>query len=520
MLNRTRTKELFQRAKKTFPYGVNSNFRYWGEDHTSVIVRGEKCYVFDADENRYIDYRLGFGPVILGHGYPAVVERITRAIKDGGVYAATHPLEIIVAERIARMTGMDKVRLVNSGTEATMHALRIARAHTNREKFIKFEGAYHGMHDNVLFSTSMSLGRTFGSRRSPVQVASGSGIPRALNEYVITLAFNDPEMLHKTLKAKWGDIAAILIEPIMGNAAGLMPQLEFLQTIRRVCDEYGIVMIMDEVKTGFRIANGGAQEYFGVKADLATYAKALANGYPLAAIAGMDEVMSVIEPGKVSLGGTYCGNIPGAAAADATLEILEKDEPDDQSLIHPGEEWVEIPIEDPLEILEDPSIALELSEDPVRLYLKEIGQIHLLDADSEFRLATQIEAKRQLAAFRQRPVRKGQGVFTAAYHSLLSEMTTSWNRLGEDAPAAARPGPGERPRHQRRRTAQHFHRCPERHRDPAKGERHGDFRVRHPRPARHPGVPGPAARVSGVQAGGGLDQAVRVQVRRRRHAAR
>ncbi len=323
-LTRTNTQKLFERAKKVMPYGVNSNFRYWGDDKTNVFVRGEKCYVFDADENRYIDYRLGFGPVILGHGYPAVVERMTHAIKDGGVYAATHPLEIIVAERIARMTGMDKVRLVNSGTEATMHALRIARAHTNREKFIKFEGAYHGMHDNVLFSTSMSLSRTFGSRRSPVQVASGSGIPRALNEYVITLPFNDPEMLHKTLQAKWGDIAAILIEPIMGNAASLMPEPGFLQTIRRVCDEYGIVMIMDEVKTGFRIANGGAQEYFGVKADLATYAKAMANGYPLAAIAGMDEVMSVIEPGKVSMGGTYCGNIPGAAAADATLEILEK----------------------------------------------------------------------------------------------------------------------------------------------------------------------------------------------------
>jgi glutamate-1-semialdehyde 2,1-aminomutase len=262
--------------------------------------------------------------VILGHGYPAVVERMTHAIKDGGVYAATHPLEITVAERITRMTGMDKVRLVNSGTEATMHALRIARAHTNREKFIKFEGAYHGMHDNVLFSTSMSLSRTFGSRRSPVQVASGSGIPRALNEYVITLPFNDPEMLHTTLKAKWGDIAAILIEPIMGNAASLMPEPGFLQTIRRLCDEYGIVMIMDEVKTGFRIANGGAQQLFDIKADLATYAKALANGYPLAAIAGTNEVMSVIEPGKVSMGGTYCGNIPGAAAADATLELLEK----------------------------------------------------------------------------------------------------------------------------------------------------------------------------------------------------
>ncbi len=157
-----------------------------------------------------------------------------------------------------------------------------------------------------------------------MQVASGSGIPRALNEYVITLPFNDPEMLHKTLQAKWGDIAAILIEPIMGNAASLMPEPGFLQTIRRLCDEYGIVMIMDEVKTGFRIANGGAQQLFDIKADLATYAKAMANGYPLAAIAGTNEVMSVIEPGKVSMGGTYCGNIPGAAAADATLELLEK----------------------------------------------------------------------------------------------------------------------------------------------------------------------------------------------------
>src|SRR5512141_1580611 len=155
-LTRTRTQELFQRAKKSFPYGVNSNFRYWGEEETNVFVRGEKCYVFDADENRYIDYRLGFGPVILGHGYPAVVERITRAIKDGGVYAATHPLEIIVAERIARMTGMDKVRLVNSGTEATMHALRIARDQNKRENSIKCAAAYNKINDPEQSSPSMS----------------------------------------------------------------------------------------------------------------------------------------------------------------------------------------------------------------------------------------------------------------------------------------------------------------------------------------------------------------------------
>jgi glutamate-1-semialdehyde 2,1-aminomutase len=322
-LTRTRTQQLFKRAKKVIPFGVNSNFRYWGEERTNVFVRGEKCYVFDADENRYIDYRLGFGPVILGHGYPAVVERITNAIKDGGIYAATHPLEISVAERICRLTGMNKVRFANSGTEATMHALRIARAHTNRERFIKFEGAYHGMHDYTLFSTSMSYARAMGSRRSPNPLPSGSGIPHGMNQYVITVPFNDVGLLHRTVRAKWGDIAAIIVEPILGNGAGVMPEPGFLETIRSLCNEYGIVLILDEVKTGFRIANGGAQEYFHVRADLATYAKALANGYPLAAIAGTDEVMSVIEPGRVSIGGTYCGNVAGTAAADATLEIME-----------------------------------------------------------------------------------------------------------------------------------------------------------------------------------------------------
>jgi glutamate-1-semialdehyde 2,1-aminomutase len=322
-LNRTRTRELFQRAKKTFPYGVNSNFRYWGEEDTNVFIRGEKCYVFDADENRFIDYRLGFGPIILGHGYPAVVERVTSAIKDGTLYAGTHPLEISAGERIKRMTGLDKVRYANSGTEATMHALRIARTYTNREKFIKFEGTYHGMHDYALFSTTIGQARSMGSRRSPIRIASSSGIPYGVGEYVFTLPYNDLEMLRRTVKGRWGEIAAILVEPLMGNNASVMPEPGFLELMRELCTEYGIVLIVDEVKTGFRIANGGAQEYFHVKADLATYAKSIANGFPLAAIAGADEIMNVIQPGRVAMGGTFCGNIPGTAAADATLELLE-----------------------------------------------------------------------------------------------------------------------------------------------------------------------------------------------------
>lgn len=321
-LNRTRTRELHQRASKLFPYGVNSNFRFGGDD-THVFVRGEKGYIFDADENRFIDFRLGFGPVILGHGYPAVVDRVSKAIRDGNVFAGTHPLEIVVGERIIRMTGVDKIRYANSGTEATMHALRVARGYTGREVALKFEGQYHGMHDYLLWNTASTPLKTMGSRRNTVNVPMGSGIPRRISELVINLPFNDFEIFEQTLKAKWGNIAAVIVEPILGNNAALMPQPGWLEHIRKLCSEYGIVMIMDEVKTGFRIANGGAQEYFGVRADLITFAKSVANGFPLAGFGGTEEVMSVVGPGSVSHGGTYTGNVTGTAAADATLEILE-----------------------------------------------------------------------------------------------------------------------------------------------------------------------------------------------------
>jgi len=322
--NRTRTRELFQRARQVFPYGVNSNFRYWGDDETNIFVRGEKGYVYDVDENRYIDYRLAFGPIILGHGYAPVVERVAQAIKDGTVFAATHPLEISVGERVKRMTGMDKVRFANSGTEATMHALRIARGFTARDVVVKFEGCYHGFYDYMLWSTAMAPRGALGAERSPIPVPSGSGIPRIIGDLVIVLPYNDFDALERTVKARWGEIAAIIVEPGMGNAASIMPAEGWLQHIRKLCTEYGIVMILDEVKTGFRVARGGAQEYFGVRADLTTYAKSIANGFPLAAIGGREEVMSVVGPGSVAHGGTYVGNMAGAAAAEATLEILEK----------------------------------------------------------------------------------------------------------------------------------------------------------------------------------------------------
>jgi glutamate-1-semialdehyde 2,1-aminomutase len=319
----TETQALFAKGKQFIPLGVNSNFRYWGDTDTLVVTKGEGAYIWDADGNRYIDYRLGFGPIILGHAFPEVVDRVTKAIKDGTVFAWTTPLEISVAERIVRMTGVDKVRLANSGTEATMHALRIARGYTGRERFIKFEGQYHGMHDYVLFSTASSAYQAMGSRRNPINVQSSSGIPEGIRQYVINLPFNDFERLEETVEARWHELAAILVEPLLGNAASVMPRPGWLEKMRELCDRYGVVLIFDEVKTGFRIANGGAQEYFGVRADLVTYAKALGNGFPIAAIGGSDAVMGVIGEG-VGQGGTYCGNAVGVAAADATLQILEE----------------------------------------------------------------------------------------------------------------------------------------------------------------------------------------------------
>ena len=320
-----KTKALFEQGKRVIPYGVNSNFRYWGDEHTLVIDRGEGAYVWDMDGKKYIDYRLGFGPVILGHAYPPVVQRVQEALQGGNIFAWTTPYEISVAERITRMCKVDKVRLTNTGTEATMHALRIARAYTGREKFVKFEGQYHGMADYFMFSTASSHRGALGSRRSPIAFPNTSGIPKAINQYILSVAFNDFDGLERTVEANWGDLAAVIVEPMLGNSASIMPQPGFLEKIRELCDKFGIVLIFDEVKTGFRIAKGGAQEYFGIQADLVTYAKAMGNGFPIAAIAGKEDVMMTIEPGSLAHGGTYSGNVVGAAAADATLEILENE---------------------------------------------------------------------------------------------------------------------------------------------------------------------------------------------------
>ena len=314
----------YRRAAAVMPYGVSSNFRYWGQDDTMIVSRANGAYLWDVDGKRYIDYRLGFGPVILGHAHPSVTQAVTEAMQDGNVYALTNIHEVQAAERFVRMTGTDMVRFTNSGAESTMHAIRIARAHTNRDRLIKFEGCYHGAHDYVMWSTPSAPLSALGSAKSPRPIASSSGIPAALNGLTLTLPFNDFEMLERTVKDKGHEIAAIIVEPIRGNLAALMPAKGWLEHIRRLCDAHGIVMIMDEVKTGFRVAAGGAQAFFGVQADLVCYAKAMANGFPIGAIAGKRAFMMTIEPGAVGQGGTYCGNTVSAAACNATLKVLEE----------------------------------------------------------------------------------------------------------------------------------------------------------------------------------------------------
>ena len=318
-----KTKDFYNRARAVIPGGVNSNFRDWGEEDTLVIARGEGAYIWDMDGRRYIDYRLAFGPIILGHAHPEVNARVAEEINNGTLFAWTTPLEIDVAERIVRMTKCEKVRLGNTGTEVTMHALRIARAFTGREKFIKFEGQYHGMADYFMFNTASTPANVMGFRRNPINVATTSGIPRDISRYVYNLPYNDVELLEKFIDEHWFELAAVFLEPMMGNSAGIMPRPEFLATLRALCDKYGIVLVFDEVKTGFRLANGGAQEYFNMQADLATYAKSIGNGFPIAAIGGKAAIMDGIGYGNIAHGGTYTGNTTGAAAAAATLEILE-----------------------------------------------------------------------------------------------------------------------------------------------------------------------------------------------------
>jgi glutamate-1-semialdehyde 2,1-aminomutase len=320
-LKRARQLELYRRALRSMPGGTDSNFRAWGED-TIYVDRGKGGKVWDIDGNEYVDLRLGYGPVILGHGDDRVDDYVNERMRRGVSFSLTSEDEVEAMELLCELTGwIDQARMTVSGTEATMHAMRVARAFTGRNKIVKFEGQYHGVHDYALISVTPNDMAELGEAENPVRLAWGRGIPEAVADTILPARYNNIEFLRQLFEREGDDIAAIIVEPVLGNAQGILPQPGFHEAMRALTEEFGILLIFDEVKTGFRFARGGAAEYFGITPDLATFAKAMGNGYPAAAFGGRSEVMSVL-PDKVSHGGTYAGNRVAAAAAAKTLSII------------------------------------------------------------------------------------------------------------------------------------------------------------------------------------------------------
>ena len=316
-----RNHEHYRRALSRLPLGVASNFRYWGEDRTIYVKQGRGARVTDLDGNVYVDYRMGYGPAILGYADPRVDAAARSGMEVGGVFALSTEAEYRVAERIARMVpAAELVRFSNSGTEAVMAALRLARAYTGRDDYVILEGSYHGLFDAAMWYTPMEKWSQVGD---PVVYPYSEGVPLATRNFAHFVQANDVNQLEDVLRRHGSKIACLLVEPIMGNCLGIAAEPEYVRAARALCDRYEVVMIIDEVKTGFRVARGGVQELYGVRADLCTFAKAVANGYPISVLAGREDIMRKLGRG-VAHGGTYTAHPVSLAAAAKTLEILDE----------------------------------------------------------------------------------------------------------------------------------------------------------------------------------------------------
>jgi glutamate-1-semialdehyde 2,1-aminomutase len=310
-----KSKILFEKAKKLIPGGVNSPVRAFKPyPFFTAYAKGSKIY--DIDENAYIDYCMAYGALILGHAYPEIIEAIKQQLEKGTIYGTPTEIEVEFAELITKtVPSIEKIRLVNTGTEATMHAIRLARGYTNRDKIIKLEGCYHGSHDYVLVKAGSSI--------SGPPVASSLGIPEDSIKNTIVLPFNDIESLNKTIEKNKDEIAAVILEPVIGNAGVILPKNGYLNEVRKITKDEGIILIFDEVITGFRLALGGAQEYYGVIPDMTILGKIIGGGLPLAAFGGKNEIMELLAPsGKVYQAGTFSGNPVSVTAGLTTLKIL------------------------------------------------------------------------------------------------------------------------------------------------------------------------------------------------------
>ncbi len=316
-----RSSALFQEAQRVIPGGVNSPVRaFKSVGGTPIFVeRAEGAYLFDADGNRLIDYINSWGPMILGHTHPAVIKAVCDRARLGTSFGMPTQLETRIAElAISMIPGADKIRMVNSGTEACMSAVRLARGYTGRDKIIKFAGCYHGHSDSFLIQAG-SGAMTFGTPNSP-------GVTRGTAQDTLLARYNDMENVEQLCRANSGAIAAIIIEPVAGNMGCIPPAEGFLEGLRTICDREGILLIFDEVMTGFRLARGGAQELFGVRADIATFGKVIGGGLPVGAFAARSEIMDHLAPlGPVYQAGTLSGNPLAMAAGYAMLQELDKD---------------------------------------------------------------------------------------------------------------------------------------------------------------------------------------------------
>ncbi len=312
----------FQKALARMPLGVSSNFRYWGEDKTIYVKRAEGARIWDIDDNEYVDYRLAYGPTILGYADARVDEAARRGMEIGGVFALATELEFEVADRIGKMVpAAELIRFSNSGTEAVMAALRVARAYSGKDGHIVVEGGYHGIFNEVLWYSDVEKWKP--EDGDPQVLPSGEGVPGIIKPLFHSVPLNDANALEDILRKHADDIGAFLVEPIMGNCCSVTATREYMQDVRSLCDKYNVVLIIDEVKTGFRVAKGGVQELLGIRADLCTFAKAVANGYPLSVVAGREEIMRKIGDGVVH-GGTFTGHSVSLSAAKRTLEILDE----------------------------------------------------------------------------------------------------------------------------------------------------------------------------------------------------
>jgi glutamate-1-semialdehyde 2,1-aminomutase len=328
MYRTDKSKQLFERAQKHFAGGVGSGTRSPASGwlpNPVYVDNGLGSHIWDVDENEYIDYLVGGGPLILGHRPKPVIEKVCQTLQErGSIFSLAHDLEIQAAEKISELIpSIELIRFDNSGTAAVQRALRLSRAYTGKTKVVRFEGHYHGWSDQIHWSNRPPL-EAAGRRNAPRPIPNSNGIPEELAGTLIVLPWNDIDLLEKTIQAHKYEIACVITEPILGNTGGIMPQPGYLEAMRKLTAENDIILIFDEVLTGFRVALGGAQEMYGIKPDLTTLAKAMAAGFAAAAVGGKKEIMDLIPKGEIMFGGTYNSNLVVTSSVVATLDELSK----------------------------------------------------------------------------------------------------------------------------------------------------------------------------------------------------